>query len=326
MKKYTRIVGTGGYLPPHTLSNEDLASAYRLETTHEWIIQRTGIASRHIAGPQETCASMAEHAAKQALEAAHLSPDAIDFILVATSTPDCSLPGVACSLQEKLGIAGCPALDINAACSGFVYGLSIADQYIKNGAAKTVLFVGTEIMSRLVNWKDRKTCILFGDGAGAVVLQASDTAGILSTHLHADGRFKNLLFAPHPLASHSCEKISENLGTIYMEGQEIFRLAVNHLSQLVDETLSAHQMTPSMIDWLIPHQANQRIIQAIAKKLDMPLDKVILTVEQQANTSAASIPLALHQGVLDGRIQKGHTLLLEAFGAGLSWGSALVIF
>jgi 3-oxoacyl-[acyl-carrier-protein] synthase-3 len=316
---YTRIAGIGSYLPSKIVTNEELSQS--VDTSHEWIVERTGIEQRHIAGQDETATSMAEIAARQAIEAAGISPRDIDFILASTATPDLLFPGVACLLQNRLDTGPCPALDIAAACSGFIYGLSIADQYIKNGLAKNILLVSTEIMSRLLDWKDRRTCILFGDGAGAVVLQPSSEPGVFSTHLHADGHYKDLLWVPSPLPDQNKEGLNIH---VQMQGNEVFKLAVNSLSKAVDEALEKNNMESDQIDWLVPHQANFRIIQAIAKKLNMPMDKVILTVADQANTSSASIPLAFHQAIKDGRIKRGHTLLLEAFGAGLTWGSALI--
>lgn len=319
---YARIAGTGGYLPPQILTNSDLAS--RVDTNNEWIVERTGIQQRHIAASDETAASMAEHAARRAIDSAGLRPEQIDFIVVATATPDYIFPSVACLLQQRLGIpGGVAAFDLVAACTGFVYGLSIAEQYIKSGISKCALVVASEIMSRIVDWNDRRTCVLFGDGAGAVVLQPSSDPGIRSTHLHADGTYKDLLWVPSPLPGQ--KKLGQE-PFVQMQGNEVFRLAVNHLSKIVDETLHANQMDSSQINWLVPHQANLRIIQAIAKKLQLPVERVILTLAEQGNTSAASIPLALDQGIRDGRIKRGDNLLLEAFGAGLTWGSALITY
>ncbi len=317
--KYARIVGTGSYLPPQIMTNAELA--LRIDTSNEWIVDRTGIERRHIAGPDETAGSMAEQAARAAIAAADLQPSDIDFILVATTTPDYICPSVACLLQHRLGISGCPAFDIVAACTGFIYGLSVADLYIKAGMAKNILVVASEVMSRLVDWDDRRTCVLFGDGAGAVVLQASDQPGIRSTHIHADGAYEALLWVPSSLPAQRKVGVEP---TLKMQGNEVFRLAVNTLSQCVDEVLLHNHIDEHEIDWLIPHQANIRIIQAIAKKLDLPMDKVVLTVADHGNTSAASIPLAMDQAIREGRVKKGDTLLLEAFGAGLTWGSALV--
>lgn len=319
--KYARISGTGSYLPSQIITNDDLAK--RMDTSHEWIVERTGIEKRHIVGPDETSGSMAKIAAERAIESAGISPKDIDLILVATITPDFIIPSVSCLLQQHFNLSGCAALDIGAACSGFIYGLSIADQYIKTGAAKTILLVATEAMSRIVDWNDRTTCILFGDGAGAVVIQASDKPGICSTHLHADGNYKDLLWAPSPLPSQKKEGLEPY---VMMKGNEVFKLAVNSLSKSVDEVLESNNLENKDIDWLVPHQANMRIISAIAKKLNLPMEKVILTIADHSNTSAASIPLALDAAVRDGRIKRGDKLLLEAFGAGLTWGSALVVY
>lgn len=316
---YTRIAGIGAYLPPNILSNEELSKS--VDTSHEWIVERTGIERRHIAGIDETASSMAEVAAREAIKEANILPQDIDFILAATATPDFLFPGVACLLQNRLDTGPCPALDISAACSGFIYGLSIADQYIKNNMAKNILLITTEVMSRLLDWTDRRTCILFGDGAAAVVLQPSENPGVLSTHLHADGHYKDLLWVPSPLESQRKEGVKAHVN---MLGNEVFRIAVNNLSKAVDEALQHNNLDSSAIDWLVPHQANFRIIQAIAKKLNMSMEKVVLTIADHGNTSSASIPLALHRAIRDGRIKRGETLLLEAFGAGLTWGSALV--
>ncbi len=316
---YTRIAGIGAYLPPHILTNEELSKT--VDTSHDWIVERTGIERRHIAGADETASSMAEVAAREAIKEANILPQDIDFILAATATPDFLFPGVACLMQNRLDTGPCPALDISAACSGFIYGLSIADQYIKNKMAKNVLLITTEVMSRLLDWTDRRTCILFGDGAAAVVLQPSENPGILSTHLHADGHYKDLLCVPSPLESQRKEGVKAHVN---MQGNEVFKIAVNSLSKAVDETLEHNNLDSSAIDWLVPHQANFRIIQAIAKKLNLPMEKVVLTIADHGNTSSASIPLALHTAIRDGRIKRGETLLLEAFGAGLTWGSALV--
>lgn len=319
MTVYSRIAGTGGYLPEAILTNDQLAQ--RIDTSDEWIVERTGIRERRIAGPDETSSSMAEKAAREALAAAGLDAGSIELIIVATCTPDRTFPSTACLLQQRLAIRNCPAFDIQAACSGFVYALSIADQYIKSGMVKTALVVGSEVYSRIVDWNDRSTCILFGDGAGAVALQASDQPGILSTHIHADGHYKDLLYLPNNHVD-----TAENPETRYikMEGNEVFKVAVNTLGSIVSESLEANDIPMSAIDWLVPHQANIRIIAATAKKLKLPLDRVVVTIDRQGNTSAASIPLALNEAVRDGRIQRGQTLLLEAFGGGFAWGSALI--
>ena len=318
MSRHTKIIGTGGYLPENIVTNQQLAE--RVETSDEWIFERTGIRSRCIVAPHETAASMAEIAARQAIEAAQIEPNDIDLIIVATGTPDNVYPSTACLLQHRLGVTGGVAFDIQAACSGSIFALSIADQYIKSGAAKTVLIVGSEVCSRIVDWTDRGTCILFGDGAGAMLLQASTEVGVLSTHIHSDGQYEDLLNCPNPQAMGD----DESLGYIAMRGNEVFKVAVNTLGRIVDETLEAHNMDKSEIDWLVPHQANIRIIAATAKKLKMSMEQVVVTLETQGNTSSASVLLAFNEAVRDGRIQRGQTVLLEAFGAGFTWGSALV--
>ncbi|MEI7840061.1 MAG: beta-ketoacyl-ACP synthase III [Methylococcaceae bacterium] len=318
MSRHTKIIGTGGYLPENVVTNQQLAE--RVETSDEWIFERTGIRSRCIVATHETAASMAEIAARQAIEAAQIEPNDIDLIIVATGTPDNVYPSTACLLQNRLGVTGGVAFDIQAACSGSIFALSIADQYIKSGAAKTVLIVGSEVCSRIVDWTDRGTCILFGDGAGAMLLQASTEVGVLSTHIHSDGQYEDLLNCPNPQAMGD----EESLGYIAMRGNEVFKVAVNTLGRIVDETLEAHNMDKSEIDWLVPHQANIRIIAATAKKLKMSMEQVVVTLETQGNTSSASVLLAFNEAVRDGRIQRGQTVLLEAFGAGFTWGSALV--
>jgi len=320
MTRYSRVIGTGGYLPEEVRTNEQISQT--VDTSDSWIIERTGIKSRRIAGADETASSMAEIAARQAIEAAACDPEEIDLIIVATGTPDRVYPSTGCLLQWRLGIKNCVAFDVQAACSGSIFALSIADQYIKSGAAKKVLVVGSEICSRLVDWTDRGTCILFGDGAGAVLLSASDEAGILSTHIHSDGEYEDLLYCPNPQVATGANK--HEAGYISMRGNEVFKVAVNTLGRIVDETLAANNMEQSDIDWLVPHQANTRIIAATAKKLKMSMDHVILTLENQGNTSSASVLLALNEGVRDGRIQRGQVVLLEAFGAGFTWGSALI--
>jgi 3-oxoacyl-[acyl-carrier-protein] synthase-3 len=320
MTRYSRVIGTGGYLPEEVRTNTDISQT--VDTSDSWIFERTGIKSRRIAGSNETASSMAEIAARQAIEAAACDLEEIDLIIVATGTPDRVYPSTGCLLQRRLGIKNCVAFDVQAACSGSIFALSIADQYIKSGAAKKVLVVGSEICSRVVDWTDRGTCILFGDGAGAVLLGASDGAGILSTHIHSDGEYEDLLYCPNPQAATEANK--DEPGYINMRGNEVFKVAVNTLGRIVDETLAANNMQQSDVDWLVPHQANTRIIAATAKKLKMSMDHVILTLETQGNTSSASVLLALDEGVRDGRIQRGHVVLLEAFGAGFTWGSALI--
>lgn len=320
MNRYSKIAGTGGYLPPTIRTNEDIAKM--VETSHEWILERTGIHSRHIASSHETASSMAEIAATQALEAAGIDADQIDLIVLATSSPERVFPSTACLLQERLGCRSAAAFDVQAACSGFIFALSVADQYLKTGMFQRALVVGSEINSRLVDWSDRTTCILFGDGAGAFVLEAADQPGVMSTHICSDGQYQNLLYLPNPLPD--LDKREGDKRHIKMQGNEVFKIAVNTLGKIVDETLEANQLDKSQIDWLVPHQANIRIIQATAKKLRMPMDRVVCTIESQGNTSSASIPLAFNEAVRDGRIQRGQIALMEAFGGGFAWGSALV--
>ena len=318
---YSKIAGTGGYTPNNVVTNYDLAK--KVETDHDWIVQRTGIHSRCLATAGETTSSMSFEAASKAINAAGIQATDLDLIILATTTPDKILPTASCMLQEKLGVPNIPAFDLGAACAGFIYAISVADQFIRAGNAKNILVVGAEHMSSIVDWSDRTTCVLFGDGAGAVVLQASDSPGILSTHLHADGRHGDKLFVPTGLPNLA---IADEPAYVNMRGQEVFKFAVKALGDIVDETLDDNNMDKSDIDWLIPHQANLRIITATAKKLDMSMEKVILTVDKHANTSAASIPLALDEGVRDGRIKRGDKLLMEGIGGGFAWGSALVIF
>jgi 3-oxoacyl-[acyl-carrier-protein] synthase-3 len=310
---YSRIAGTGSYLPKKVLTNADLESM--VDTTDEWIFTRTGIRERHIVANDEFTSDLALHAARNAIEAAGIEANAIDLIIVATTTPDKIFPSTAVILQNKLGITGCPAFDIQAVCSGFVYALATADNFIKSGAAKCALVVGAEAFSRIVDWTDRGNCILWGDGAGALILQASDEQGVISTHLHADGNYEKMLHVPRNIAGKE---------TVVMEGNAVFKVAVNTLDAIVDETLTANGLKKSDVDWLVPHQANIRILQATAKKLDMSMDKVVVTVDKHGNTSAASIPLALDVAVRDGRIKRGEIVLMEAFGGGFTWGSALI--
>jgi 3-oxoacyl-[acyl-carrier-protein] synthase-3 len=320
MTRWATVIGTGAYLPEMIRTNHDLSEM--VDTTDSWIFERTGIKSRHIAAADETASSMAEHASRQAIEMAAIDAQEIDIIIVATSTPERIYPSSACLLQQRLGIQKCVGFDIQAACSGAVYALSIADQYIKTGFAKTVLVVGSEICSRIVDWSDRSTCILFGDGAGAVLLSASEQPGILATHIHSDGGYEDLLYCPNPQVAAVAKQAEP--GFIQMRGNEVFKVAVNTLGRIVDETLEASDLQQSDIDWLVPHQANMRIIAATAKKLGMDMDQVILTLEHQGNTSSASVLLAFNEGVRDGRIQRGQIVLMEAFGAGFTWGSVLL--
>lgn len=318
--KYARIIGTGGYLPEKVLTNADLEKI--VDTSDEWIVTRTGIRERHIAAEGQTTCDLSEQAARQAIERAGIHKDEIDLIIVATTTPDKVFPSTACLLQQRLDIHGCAAFDVQAVCTGFVYALGVADSFVRAGRARKALVIGAETLSRIVDWTDRTTCVLFGDGAGAVVLEAVDEPGILSVHLHADGAYENLLHVPAGISS-DYERLKRGEAHIEMKGNEVFRMAVNTLGRIVDETLDANQMQKSDIDWLVPHQANTRIIAATAKKLDMSMDNVVLTVDRHGNTSAASVPLALNEAVRDGRIQPGQTILMEAFGGGFTWGSVL---
>jgi len=317
---YSRIMATGSYLPEKILTNSDLEKM--VNTSDQWITERTGIRQRHIAADDQTTCDLAEIAAKNAIEAANIEPQSIDLIVVATTTPDRVFPSTACLLQQRLDIHGCPAFDVQAVCTGFVYALDVADKYIKTGAAKRALVVGAETLSKIVDWTDRGTCVLFADGAGAVILEASEEPGILSSHIHADGSFAELLTTNGGIS----ETNPEGLDAVHIEmkGNEVFKMAVNTLGRIVDETLAANNMKKSDIDWLVPHQANVRIINATARKLKMSTDHVVTTVQTHGNTSAASVPLALDTAVRDGRIKRGEILLLEAFGGGFTWGSALL--
>lgn len=320
---YSRIMGTGGYLPEKVLTNADLEKM--VDTSDAWITERTGIKERHIAAEGENTVDLAEQASLRAIEMAGIEASDIDLIVVATTTPDQVFPSTACLLQERLAIHGAPAFDVQAVCTGFVYALGVADKFIKSGSHKTALVVGAETMSRITDWNDRGTCILFGDGAGAVILQASEEPGVLSTHLHADGQYKELLKVDAGVSS-DYKKVLDGNAYMSMKGNEVFKMAVNTLGRIVDETLEANAMEKGDIDWLVPHQANIRIINATAKKLRMSLDNVVVTVDRHGNTSGASVPLALDEAVRDGRIKRGDTLLLEAFGGGFTWGSALIKF
>jgi 3-oxoacyl-[acyl-carrier-protein] synthase-3 len=321
--KYSRITGTGSYLPEKILTNADIEAM--VETSDEWIRDRTGIRERHIAAEGETTSDLGVIAARRAMDMADKKNSDIDLIIVATTTADKVFPSTACLIQKRLEIHGCPAFDVQAVCTGFVYALAIADNFIKAGTVKTALVVGAETFSRIVDWTDRDTCVLFGDGGGAVILEASDEPGILSTHLHADGSYEHLLNVPCGI-SEGYDLLKKGEAYVYMKGNEVFKMAVNTLGKIADETLAANNYDKSQIDWLVPHQANTRIIQATAKKLKLPMEKVVVTVETHGNTSAASIPLALDTAVRDGRIKKGESVILEAFGGGFTWGSALLIF
>jgi 3-oxoacyl-[acyl-carrier-protein] synthase III len=316
---YTKIIGTGSYLPEQVRTNADLEKM--VDTSDEWIVTRTGIRERRIAAPNETVSTMGFEAAKRALEMAGISADEIGLIIVATTSATHAFPSAACQVQNMLGVKGCPAFDVAAACAGFTYALSIADQYVKSGAVKNALVIGSDVLARTCNPEDRGTIIIFGDGAGAVVLGASEEPGIISTHLHADGRYGELLTLPN------ADRVNpDNPIFLTMAGNEVFKVAVTELSRIVDETLEANNLQRSELNWLVPHQANLRIISATAKKLGMSLDNVVVTLDRHGNTSAASVPCALDEAVRDGRIQRGQLILLEAFGGGFTWGSALVRF
>ncbi|MEF8686112.1 UNVERIFIED_CONTAM: ketoacyl-ACP synthase III [Comamonas sp. A-3] len=324
MRRYARIIGTGSYLPPRRLTNNDLAAelAQRgLETSDEWIVERTGIRARHFAESDVTSSDLALEASRKAIEAAGIEASDIDLIIVATSTPDMVFPSTAAILQHKLGISnGCPAFDVQAVCSGFVYALTVADSMIQTGAAKRVLVVGSEVFSRILDFNDRTTCVLFGDGAGAVVLEASDEPGILATELHADGSHVGILCVPGNVSGGNV--LGDPL--LKMDGQAVFKLAVSVLDKAARSALEKAGLTDADIDWLIPHQANIRIMQSTARKLKLSMDKVVVTVDQHGNTSAASIPLALDHGVRSGQVKKGQTVLLEGVGGGFTWGAVLL--
>ena len=323
MARYSRITGTGSYLPPRRLTNADLAAELAVkgvETTDDWIVERTGIRARHFAAAGVNCSDLGYEAALRALNAAGVDASAIDLIIVATSTPDMVFPSAACILQNKLGVSGCPAFDVQAVCSGFVYALVVADAMIKTGTANRALVIGAEVFSRILDFSDRTTCVLFGDGAGAVVLEASETPGILSSDLHADGKHVGILCVPGHVSG------GQVLGDplLKMDGQAVFKLAVGVLESAARCALAKANLTEADIDWLIPHQANIRIMQSTAKKLKLPFEKVVVTVDQHGNTSAASIPLALDVAVRSGKIKKGDTLMLEGVGGGFTWGAVLL--
>jgi 3-oxoacyl-[acyl-carrier-protein] synthase-3 len=325
MTLYSKIIGTGSYLPPKRVTNHDLAEQLAgkgIETSDEWIVSRSGISARHYAEPGVQSSDLAIHASQRALEMAGLSGNDIDLIILATSTPDFlgGFPSTACVVQRKLGITNeCAAVDVQAVCSGFVYAISIADSFIKSGAHKNVLVIGTEVFSRILNFEDRTTCVLFGDGAGAVVLTASAEPGILATKLHADGKHADILCVPGKVNS----GVIEGSAFLHMDGQAVFKLAVSVLDKVAHEALKAAGMEASEVDWLIPHQANIRIMQSTAKKLGLPIEKMVVTVDQHGNTSAASIPLALDAAVRDGRIKPGQNVMMEGVGGGFTWGAAL---
>lgn len=323
MTRYARITGTGSYLPGRRLTNDDLAAQLAergIETSNEWIVERTGIRARHFADAQTCSSDLALEASRKAIEAAGITAQDIDLIIVATSTPDMVFPSTACILQNKLGANGCPAFDVQAVCSGFVYALTVADSMIRSGTARRALVVGAEVFSRILNFEDRTTCVLFGDGAGAVVLEASEQPGILATDLHADGKHVDILCVPGNVSG------GEVLGSplLTMDGQAVFKMAVGVLEKAAHAVLEKAGKTEADIDWLVPHQANIRIMQSTARKLKLPMDKVIVTVDQHGNTSAASIPLALDHGVRSGQIQPGQTVMLEGVGGGFTWGAVLL--
>lgn len=317
---YSRIIGTGRYLPERILTNAELETM--VDTTDEWIRSRSGIERRHVVAEGQGTTDLCEHASRAALAAADVAAGEIDMIVVGTTTPDQVFPNAGVLLQSRLGVHGCPAFSIEAACTSFIYALAVADKFIQTGAIRTALVVGAETITRMLDWSDRATAVLFGDGAGAVVLRADSAPGVVSTHLHADGQYKDLLYFPSGVSLGMRPVGGDN--SIQMKGNEVFKVAVNTLGRIVDETLEANGLDKQDIDWLIPHQANIRIIQATARRLEMPMERVVLTVQDHGNTSAASVPMALDVAVRDGRIKAGDLLLLEAFGGGFTWGSALV--
>ncbi|WP_089723809.1 beta-ketoacyl-ACP synthase III [Candidatus Thiosymbion oneisti] len=318
MSLYARIAGIGSFLPERVLTNQDLEAI--VDTSDEWIRERTGIRKRHLVTQGERCSRLAEVASRRALEDAGIDPATLDLIIVATTTPDQVFPSAACFLQQRLGIRGCCAFDLVAGCTGFVYALGVVDQFIRTGGIRRALVVGAEILSYIVDWQDRDTAVLFGDGAGAVVVEAGPEPGILSSHLHAEGAYTDILQVPGGVGDRERDSYIE------MRGNELFKIAVTTLSDVVEETLRANGMQKSELDWLVPHQANFRILQAVARRLKLPLDRVVVTVGEHANTSSASIPLAFDVAVRDGRIRRGQTVLMEAFGGGITWGSVLLVY
>ncbi len=318
---FARIAGTGSYLPDNIVTNADLEK--KVDTSDAWIRERTGIHQRHIALPGQTTSDLAVEAARRALDAAGVAASEIDLLVVGTTTPDIIFPSTACLVQHRLGANGCAAFDVNAACSGFIYALGVADKFIRSGAAKTALVIGAETLSRMLDWNDRGTCVLFGDGAGAVVLKADSEPGVMSTHLHADGGYELLLHNPVGVSRGFTDAPNHGV-KVHMTGNEVFKVAVKTLDATVDATLEANGLSREDLDWLIPHQANLRIIAATAKRLHMPMDRVIVTIDKHGNTSSASVPLALDHAVQSGKVKRGELLLLEAFGGGFTWGSALI--
>ncbi len=319
--KFSRIVGTGSYLPEKVLSNEELSKS--VDTSDEWIRDRTGIRQRHIVADGQYTSDLALNASLQALEAAGIHADDLDLIVLATSTPDVVFPSTASILQEKLNVRGCGAFDVQAVCAGFAYALSVADQFIRAGTCQNVLVIGAETFSRILDWTDRTTCVLFGDGAGAVVLTGGDEPGLHSTHIHADGRFQDLLHVPTGVSKQYNEMFKAQTA-VQMNGQKVFKWAVREMSALAIKTLEENGLSADDVDWMVPHQANIRIIEAVASKAGVPMERVVVTVHDHGNTSAASVPLALDTAVRDGRVQPGDKILLEAFGGGFTWGSALI--
>jgi 3-oxoacyl-[acyl-carrier-protein] synthase III len=320
---HSRILGTGSYLPDRVLSNADLERM--VDTSDDWIVSRTGIRERRIAADDQTTCDLAELAARRAIDASGLKPQDIDLIVVATTTADQVFPSTACLLQQRLDIHGCPAFDVQAVCTGFVYALDVADRFVRTGGARRALVVGAETFSRIIDWTDRGTCVLFGDGAGAMVIEASDAPGIINSRLHADGRYKDLLCVPVGV-SRGYQHVIDGTAYTQMQGAEVFKVAVNTLGQVAEETLLANGLDHGMIDWLVPHQANDRIIRAMARKLGLGMERVIVTVDRHGNTSAASIPLAFDEAVRDGRIQRDQRVMLLGFGGGFTWGATLLVY
>jgi 3-oxoacyl-[acyl-carrier-protein] synthase-3 len=318
---YSRIAGTGRYLPERIMTNADLEKM--VDTSDEWIRTRTGVERRHVAGEDELTSDLCVEAAKNAIESAGITAEDIDLIVVGTTSPDLIFPNIATIIQEKLGIHGCPAMALEAACTGFIYALTTADKFVRLGDSKCALVIGAEIITKLIDWTDRTTCVLFGDGAGAVILKPSEEQGIISTHLGADGKYKDLLYYPVGV-SKDLAKAGVGDSRIIMQGNDVFKVAVRTLGKVATETLEANNISQDDLDWLIPHQANLRIIQATAKRLGLPMEKVIVTVQDHGNTSAASVPLALDVSVRDGRVKRGQLVLMEAFGGGFTWGSVLM--